>query len=166
VAEDPAERRKRKQRGPDRMTAGYARAEERNQAAREALVPLGEGERPTVVTVGAILAALLALSILAGYLAGVKVDGEKPKLAQVLAPALIMGVMAWGMWRARYWAVLGFQLILVFLIFSAVYGLAVQATTVPEFAATLGLLAVAGTFFFFMVKAMARIQMPERTPRE
>ena len=41
-----------------------------------------------------------------------------------LAPALIMGVMAWGMWRARYWAVLGFQLILVFLIFSAVFGLA------------------------------------------
>ena len=26
-----------------------------------------------------------------------------------------MGVMAWGMWRARYWAVLGFQTVLVFL---------------------------------------------------
>ena len=80
----------------------------------------------------------------------------------MLAPALIMGVMAWGMWRARYWAVLGFQLVLIFLIFSAVYGLAVQATTVAQFAATTGLLAVAGAFFFFMVKAMARIQMPER----
>ncbi len=41
-----------------------------------------------------------------------------------------MGVMAWGMWRARYWAVLGFQLLLVFLIFSAVFGLAVQASSV------------------------------------
>ena len=29
-----------------------------------------------------------------------------------------------------------------------------------------GLLAVAGTFFYFMVKAMARIQMPTRQPRE
>jgi hypothetical protein len=74
--------------------------------------------------------------------------------------------MAWGMWRARYWAVLGFQLILVFLIFSAVFGLAVQASTVAQFAATLGLLAVAGGFFFFMVKAMARIQMPHRLPPE
>jgi len=148
------------------MARGYAKAEERNQAAREALEPLAEGERPTVVTVGAVVAALIAVSILGGYLAGVEVDGERPRWAQVVAPALIMGVMAWGMWRARYWAVLGFQLILVFLIFSAVFGLAVQASTVAQFAATLGLLAVAGTFFFFMVKAMARIQMPHRLPRE
>ncbi len=143
---------------------GYARAEERNQAAREALEPLGEGERPTVVTVGAVVTALVAISILAGYLAGVKVNGEKPNFAQVLAPALIMGVMSWGMWRARYWAVLGFQLVLVFLIFSAVYGLAVQATTAAQFAGTTALLLVAGALFFFMVKAMARIQMPERRP--
>jgi hypothetical protein len=109
-----------------------------------------------------VVAALIAISIVAGYLAGTEVSGEKPKFVQVLAPALLMGVMAWGMWRARYWAVLGFQLILVFLIFSAVYGLALQAATVGQVAATLGLLAVAGSFFFFMVKAMARIQMPTR----
>jgi hypothetical protein len=148
------------------MARGYAKAEERNREAREALRPLAEGERPVVVTIGAVLSALIAVSILVGYLAGVEVDGERPKLAQVLAPALLMGVMAWGMWRARYWAVLGFQLILVFLIFSAVFGLTVQAATVAQFAATLGLLAVAGTLFFFMVKAMARIQMPERAPRK
>lgn len=156
------ERQKRKRRGGDSMARGYAKAEERNRAAREALAPLAEGERPTVVTIGAVVAGLIALSILAGYVAGVKVNGQVPKLPQVLAPALIMGVMSWGMWRARYWAVLGFQLILVFLIFSAVYGLALQAATVGQFAATLGLLAVAGSFFFFMVKAMARIQMPQR----
>jgi hypothetical protein len=147
------------------MKEGYAKAEQRNQAAREALTPLAEGERPTVVTIGAVVAGLVALSVVGGYLAGVKVNGETPRFAQVAAPALIMGVMSWGMWRARYWAVLGFQLILVFLIFSAVFGLAVQASSVAQFAATLGLLAVSGTFFFFMVKAMARIQMPERTPR-
>jgi hypothetical protein len=148
------------------MKEGYAKAELRNQAAREALTPLAEGERPRVVTIGAILSGLIAISIVVGYLAGVQVDGETPKLPQIVAPAGIMGVMAWGMWRARYWAVLGFQLILVFLIFSAVFGLAVQASTVGQFAATLGLLAVSGTFFFFMVKAMARIQMPERAPRD
>jgi hypothetical protein len=156
---------KRKQRGGEgSMARGYARAEERNQAAREALAPLADGERPRVVSIGAVIAGLIALSILAGYLTGVKVNGETPKLPQVIAPALLMGVMSWGMWKARYWAVLGFQLILVFLIFSAVYGLALQAATVAQFAATLGLLAVAGTFFFFMVKAMARIQMPQRQP--
>ncbi len=162
--------RKRKQRGVappprERMERGYARAEQRNQEVRESLEPLAEGKRPLVVTIGAVIAALICVSILAGYLAGVQVEGRKPHLAQVLAPALLMGIMAWGMWRARYWAVLGFQLLLVFLIFSAVIGLAVQAASVAQFAATLGLLAVSGTFFFFMVKAMARIQMPDRAPR-
>ena len=160
-------RRKRKRRDPsltprERMERGYARAEERNQATREALTPLAGGERPLVVTLGAIVAALVAASIVGGYLAGVEVDGERPRLAQVVAPALLMGLMAWGMWRARYWAVLGFQLVLVFLIFSAVFGLAVQAASIAEFATTLGLLAVSGAFFYFMVKAMARIQMPRR----
>jgi hypothetical protein len=175
VADHPA-RRKRKRRGApaagqggddaptprERMERGYARAEQRNQEVRESLDPLAKGERPLAVTVGAVIAALVAISIVAGYIAGVQVEGDKPRLAQVLAPALIMGIMAWGMWRARYWAVLGFQLLLVFLIFSAVFGLAVQASTVPEFAATFGLLAVAGSLFYFMVKAMARIQMPSR----
>jgi hypothetical protein len=161
VAEDRA---KRKQRG-NPMARGYAKADERNREARETLVPLAEGERPLVVTIGAVLAGLVAVSILVGYLAGVEVDGERPKLPQVIAPALLMGVMAWGMWRARYWAVLGFQLVLVFLIFSAVFGLAVQAASVAQFAVTLALLAAAGTLFYFMVKAMARIQMPERAPR-
>jgi hypothetical protein len=144
------------------MERGYARAEERNREAREGLAPLAEGQRPLVVTIGAAVAALVCLSIIAGYLAGAKVEGHKPHFLQVLAPALLMGIMAWGMWRARYWAVLGFQLLLVFLIFSAVFGLAVQAASVAQFAVTLGLLAVSGTFFYFMVKAMARIQMPHR----
>ena len=163
--------RKRKERGAspaptprERMERGYAKAEERNQEAREALDPLAEGERPLVVTIGAVVSALIVASIVIGYLAGTEVNGEKPRFIQVLAPALLMGIMAWGMWRARYWAVLGFQLILVFLIFSAVYGLALQAATVAQVLATLALLAVAGSFFFFMVKAMARIQMPTRNP--
>jgi hypothetical protein len=160
---------KRKERGAaptprERMERGYARVEVRNQEAREALEPLTEGERPLVVTLGAVVAALIAASIVIGYLAGTKVSGAKPHFVQVLAPALLMGIMAWGMWRARYWAVLGFQLILVFLIFSAVYGLALQAATVTQVLATLALLAVTGSFFFFMVKAMARIQMPTRNP--
>jgi hypothetical protein len=144
------------------MERGYARAEARNREAREALEPLPEGGRPLVVTIGAAVAALVAISIVVSYLAGAEVNGERPRLAQALAPALLLAVMAWGMWRARYWAVLGFQMLLVFLIFSAVFGLLIQAASVAQFAATLGLLAVAGSFFYFMVKAMARIQMPER----
>ncbi len=78
----------------------------------------------------------------------------------MVAPAVIMGMMAWGMWHARYWAVLGFQLILVIVLFSAFFGLLVGVSSVSQAIGTVALLAVAGTFFFFMVKAMARIQMP------
>jgi hypothetical protein len=164
VADHP---RKRKQRGAsptprERMERGYAKAEVRNQETREALEPLAEGERPTAVTVGAIISALVSLSIIVGYLAGSEVNGEKPQLIQVLAPTLLTGGMAWGMWRARYWAVLGFQLVLVLLIFSAFYGLIVGASTATQFLGTGGLLIAASVFFYFMVKAMARIQMPTR----
>jgi len=159
--------RKRKQRGAsptprERMEQGYAKAEVRNQEAREALEPLAEGERPLVVTIGAVVAALICVSVVIGYLAGTEVDGEKPLFVQALAPALLMGMMAWGLWRARYWAVLGFQLVLVFIIFSASFGLMVAASSITEIVGTLFLLVVAGVFFFFMVKAMARIQMPTR----
>jgi hypothetical protein len=168
-------RRKRKERGGaegprprpsprERMEAGYAKAEVRNQAAREALVPLGPGERPPVVTVGAILSGLVAASILITWAAGVKVNGSHPSLSAALAPALITGVLAWGMWRARYWAVVCFQAVLVFLIFAAVYALLVEANSVTGFAVTVGLLAISGALFWLMVKAMARIQMPERMP--
>ena len=148
------------------MARGYAKAEQRNQEAREALEPLAEGERPTVVTIGAIVAALISISIVVGYAAGVEVNGDQPRLPQVVAPAVIMGMMAWGMWHARYWAVLGFQLILVIVLFSAFFGLLVGVSSIGQALGTVALLAVAGTFFYFMVKAMARIQMPTRAPRE
>ena len=74
-----AERRKRKDRpsAQERMKSGYAKAEVRNQEARESLEPLAEGERPMVVTVGAAISALIALSILVGYLSGVEVNGDE-----------------------------------------------------------------------------------------
>jgi hypothetical protein len=141
------------------------RAEARNQAAREALEPLEEGERPLVVTLGSGVSALICVSTLVAYAAGAEVDGERPNVAQVLAPAVLMGVMAWGMWRARYWAVLGFQVVLLFLIIAATLGL-VQATSAAQVAGTVAVIGIAGTFFYFMVKALARIQMPDRQPRE
>ena len=157
-------RRKRKTTPRERMQEGYAKAEVRNQAAREALVPLAEGERPAAVTAGAIITALVAISIVVAYAAGLKVNGRDPAFATAAAPTLIMAVLSWGMWKARYWAVLCFQIALAILIFTAVYRLLVIATSVADFAVTLLLLAVSGTLFWLMVKAMARIQMPERVP--
>ena len=136
-----------------------SRSEQKNRAAREALVPLRPGERPLVVTIGAVISALLSLSVIGAYLAGAEVDGEKPPIVQVIVPTLLMGLMAWGMWRARYWAVLGFQTLLLLLILATSLGL-VQATEAPQIAGNFAILAISGALFYFMVKALARIQMP------
>jgi hypothetical protein len=173
------ERQKRKQRSAERReeTARKrahmaARTEARNQAARDALEPLDEGERPTVVTIGALVSALIAVSAIVGYAAGVEVtqvgsDGieqgeDQAPLLSIVAVVGLMGTMAYGMWKAKYWAVLGFQALLVIVLIAASLGL-IQATDWPQAVGTTLLIAGAGALFYFMVKAMARIQMPERT---
>jgi hypothetical protein len=57
--------------------------------------------------------------------------------------------------------VLGFQALLVIVLVAASLGL-IQATEWPQAVGTTLLIAGAGALFYFMVKAMARIQMPER----
>jgi hypothetical protein len=54
--------------------------------------------------------------------------------------------------------------VLLFLIIAAALGL-VQATGALQAVGNLLVIAVAGAFFYFMVKALARIQMPDRGPR-
>ena len=151
--------------GADAMKAGYAKAEVKNQAARDALVPLAEGERPTVVTVGAICSAVVALvlwgSILYAVVTGAEAGGREVNVFQWSVFALVITAMAWGMWKARYWAVLGFQMLLVLLIMAGILGMVV-APTLVQIVATFVLVAGLSVLFWFMVKAMARIQMPER----
>jgi hypothetical protein len=160
-----AERSKRKARSVERRGQIAASYEERNRAAREALEPLAQDERPPIVTVGAVISGLIAASVVIAYLAGAEVNGERPPILQVIPSAVLMGVMSFGMWRGRYWAVLGFQAILALLIVAAALGL-VGAGSAAQLAGNLALIAIAGTLFYFMVKALARIQLPERRPRE
>jgi hypothetical protein len=160
-----AERSKRKARSVERRDQIAASYEERNRAAREALEPLPQDERPPVVTVGAVISGLIAASVVIAYLAGAEVNGERPPILQVIPSAVVMGVMSFGMWRGRYWAVLGFQAILALLILAAALGL-VSAGSAAQLVGNLTLIAIAGSLFYFMIKALARIQMPERAPRE
>lgn len=162
------QRRKRKERGSQRReeearrrSERAARSEARNQEARESLVPLAAGERPTAVTVGAVISSLLALSSIAGYAIGLEVSGDRAPVLSVAVTVALMSVMALGLWRCRYWAVLGFQTLLLIVIIATALGL-VGATDVTRAVANVLLLAGAGFFFYRMIKAMARIQMPQR----
>jgi hypothetical protein len=164
-----ADRRKRKHRRPAAAAAPSAaetpqrpsRSEARDAAARAALVPLRQGERPTAVTVAAIVALLLALGNLAAYAAGWKVHGQRAPVATVAFQAALMLTAAWGMWRGRYWAVLGMEAILAILIVILAI-LLLKASNIATVLILLAVIAPAGLLFWKLVKAMARIQMPER----
>jgi hypothetical protein len=143
----------------ERMARRY---EERNAEARAKLVPLEPGERPKAVTVAAVVSAVLAVvfvisAILA--IAGVDASGRDIRPAPIILFAAVFVVMTVGMWRSRYWAVLGFQTLLLLVMLASALGL-VQVSTIPEAVATVALLAGAGVLFYFMIRAMARIQMP------
>ncbi|MBK5232043.1 MAG: hypothetical protein JJE13_03550 [Thermoleophilia bacterium] len=164
----PGENGARPQAGADSMSAGYAKAEAKNEKVRESLEPLKDGERPTVVTVGAVFAIVVALilwgSTVVALVTDAKVNGEDVNIAQWVGLATIFSVMAWGMWTARYWAVLGFQMLLVLLILAAILGLVVAGTLVQMISTSILLIGLS-LLFYYMVKAMARIQMPESPKR-
>jgi hypothetical protein len=143
----------------ERMARRY---EERNAEARAKLEPLEPGERPTAVTVGAIVAAVLAViftvsAVLA--VAGVDAGDRDIKPAPVIAFAIVFWAMTIGLWRARYWAVLGFQTLLLLMMLASAFGLVVVSSVLQAVGTTLLLLG-SGALFYFMIRAMARIQMP------
>ena len=146
----------------EEFTARYrARSEARNEAARARLEPLDPGERPRAVTIGAIVALVLGLANLGFYIAGGEIDGERPALPGVISYSGLMFIAAWGQWRARYWAVLGMEALLglIILVFSV---LLVVASNVAAALVSLAIVIPAGALFWFLIKAMARIQMPTR----
>jgi hypothetical protein len=146
------------------MARGYARGRERDAAARAALRPLEPGERPAAIKAAVALAAVLAIANVALMAAGYEVDGKKP-VAGALIFAAIMLAAAWGMWNLRYWAVLGFQALLAIAVIFAGLSLLV-ASNVAGVVLCLAILAICGPLFWFLVRVMARIQLPGRPPHE
>jgi hypothetical protein len=143
----------------ERMARRY---EERNAEARSKLEPLDQGERPTAVTISAIASAVLAIifTVSAGLaIAGVDAGGRDIKPLPIIVFGAVLWAMTIGLWRARYWAVLGFQTILLLVMLASAFGLVVVNSLFQAVGTTL-LLAGSATLFYFMIRAMARIQMP------
>jgi hypothetical protein len=138
-----------------------SRSELRNAEARANLEPLAPGERPRAVTVAAVVAAALALANIGLAVGGYEVRGKHAALPGVILFTGLLLAMAWGLWRARYWAVLGMQalLALAILVFALALTVASNITAAVVCVAVVGL---GGTLFWFLVRAMARIQMPRR----
>jgi cation transport ATPase len=138
----------------------YARSRGKDEEARAKLEPLAPGERPMAVTVAAVVAAVFAIANAIALAAGHNTWTAR-LAAGAIVTTLVLATTAWGMWRARYWAVLGMEALLALTIIFAALAL---ITAVSVWAAVLMVLIIglSGTLFWFLIKAMARLQMPER----
>jgi hypothetical protein len=141
-----------------------SRSERRDEAVRARLEPLREGERPPAVTVAAVAATVLALANLVALIVGLTGAGSRPggSLVYQVLVVVVLAVAAAGMWRARYWAVLGMQALLgIQIIVGALVLLRAGGFNLLT-AAVIVIVVASGALFWFLVKAMARLQMPTR----
>lgn len=148
----------------DSRARSRARTEAKNQAVRDSLEPLEPGERPLAVTIASVVAGLLAIGNLVTYLLSdhaANADRGK-EVFQTLLICAVLAAASWGMWRAKYWAVLGFQTILGLQII--VLSLSILKVSKPLVALLfLAIILLSSVLFWFLVRAMARLQMPEGT---
>ncbi len=111
-----------------------SRSEARNAEVRARLQPFAPDERPVSLRIAAGLAVAIGLGNLVAFLAGAEVSGRRPDTISVVFLAVLFLIAGYGMWQKRYWAVIGFQVILGFTIVFASLALLV-ASNVPSAAA-------------------------------
>jgi hypothetical protein len=138
-----------------------SRSQARDAAARETLEPLQPGERPWPIVASVIVTTALGLANFTLFAAGVKphVSGQKPQLPEILIFTGLMLLCAWGMWRLRYWAVLGFETLLAIGLLGFSLAL-IKVESVFWAIACCAIIGVFGYLFWKLVRVMGRIQMP------
>lgn len=143
-----------------------SRSEARNEAVRATLTPLAPGERPWPLKIAALIALLIGASDLVAVLinGSFSVGGAHAGASGVILFSAVMLMCAWGMWQLRYWAVLGFQAVLVFVIlfFSL---LLTRAANVLAVVAGVVVVGGGGYLFFKLVRVLSRLQMPKPPSR-
>jgi hypothetical protein len=129
--------------------------------APAALEPLGAHERPVSLLAAVAVCVLLALGVIAGAATVHDLSRHGGSIPGAVFLAVVLALLAQGMYRRRYWAVLGFEALLVFQILVTSLALVVASTIA---AAALCLLAIGlgGWLFWKLVRVMGRIQAGER----
>jgi hypothetical protein len=147
--------------GPQTGRSAAERAE-REELVRSSLTPLGPDERPTALLVAVAVSAALAIAVLVGGLSIHDLAKRGGSLPGAIFLAAIFAGLALGMYRRRYFAVLGFEALLAFQIIVTSLALVVAETLI---AAGLCLLAIGlgGWLFWKLVRVMGRIQAGERS---
>jgi hypothetical protein len=146
----------------DPLRRRYARGRARDEAIREGLEPLAPGERPRVVTIAAIVAFAFAVANVVATLTvdGLSTDQGDPTLFAAITTSVLV-LAGIGMLARRYWAVLGFEVILGLQI--VVFSLALTRVQKWWLAIALTIaIGLLGWLFWKLIRAMARLQMTDR----
>jgi hypothetical protein len=133
---------------------------ERDERLRDGLIPLAEGERPTALLVSVGVALVLAIGVIAGALSVHDLSRHGGSLPGALFLACLLALLAGGMYRGRYWAVLGFEALLAFQILVTSLALVVAETILAAVICAVAI-GLAGWLFWKLVRVMGRIQAGE-----
>ena len=128
---------------------------------RAGLKPLDPGERPWPVKISIVLAVVLGVVNLGLFLAGAKpkVGGRQPHLVEILIFSGLMLMCAIGMWKMRYWALLGFQTLLAIGVVGFCLAL-VRVSSLVWALVCVVVIAGGGFLFYKLVRVLSRVQMP------
>ncbi|HEY2180719.1 MAG TPA: hypothetical protein VGH09_03505 [Solirubrobacteraceae bacterium] len=137
------------------------RGEKRAQLARDALRPLGPGERPPALRVAIAVCVALAIAVVVGAATVHDLSRHGGSLPGAALLALVLVALAQGMYRQRYWAVLSFEALLAFQIIVTSLALVVASTLLAA-AVCLVSVGLGGWLFWKLVRVMGRIQAGER----
>jgi hypothetical protein len=134
---------------------------EREERARAALAPLADGERPAALLVAIALAVVLSLAVIAGAVTIKDLSRHGGSLPGAALLAVVLTLLAQGMYRRRYWAVLAFEALLAFQVLVTSLALVV-ASRIAAAALCLASIGLGGWLFWKLVRVMGRMQAGER----
>ena len=149
--------------GAAAMSRGYARSRAKDDAARRGAAnrwSRASGRRRSPSPPSSPPCSVVANAVV--YVAGWEVQGSQPSLRGLLTYSVVLAAAAVGMWRAKYWAVLGFEMLLAITIILTAAVL-LRASNWQAVVFCVAVLAVCTPLFWFLIRAMARLQMPTRT---
>ena len=105
------------------------------------------------------LALVIANVVLLILHVTVKVGSGRVSASQEIPYLVVMSICAYGLWRTRYWAVLGFMVLLLLTVLLASLAL-VRVTNAGGAAFAVAVIAGGGFLFYKLVRVLSRIQMP------
>jgi len=134
---------------------------EREELARAALSPLGEHEWPVPLRVAIAVCLVLAVGVIAGAATVHDLSRHGGSVPGAALLAIVLLLIAQGMYRRRYWAVLSFEALLAFQIIVTSLALVVASTLLAAAICLVSVL-LGGWLFWKLVRVMGRIQVQDR----